>query len=270
MSEISSEWRQVECMVKLSKALLASTSELLALYDRRLHPISLKLSKGVASLPDELLVCIFEFAQGKGDIRNVLWFSHVSRRFRRLIVGHTRFWSNISLSPFAKKEKVEMQLARGGEDIDFHIVLKLEKEIDSSTPLKFMDKYCSTASRWRSLTVKGVWDEWDHGDTIFERILALFKERHFILPRLQEIYLEKNEHGKRKMTQTPETIVTIPRLKLRSPAGNFVQRRLKVFVLGVFPTYASSDVINASHRPHFLSSPSPPSICPLRSFLISP
>ncbi|KLO08468.1 hypothetical protein SCHPADRAFT_944428 [Schizopora paradoxa] len=205
ISDLSSEWIQVESILKLSRALVASASQLLDLYDHHLRPTSLKLSKGLASLPDEILMYILRFAQGEElSGMDALRFSHVSRRFQRLIVGNRVFWSSINLCRRSKKECIDMQLARGGNDACIHVTLEYDQH--DWDLVEFLDTFSTTAPRWGSLIVKGKFYEEDRGESIFDKLFELFEDRHLILPQLHEMHVEELQiHGRKDIADDEDS-----------------------------------------------------------------
>ncbi|KLO08467.1 hypothetical protein SCHPADRAFT_1000918 [Schizopora paradoxa] len=204
-SDLLSEWAQVESMLKLSKALVASTSVLLNLYDRQLRCLSSKLSKGLTSLPDELLVYILRFAQGgESAFKDALSFSHVSRRFRRLTVGNRVFWSTVTLSRNSEKERIDFQLSRGGKDARIHVTFEFDEMYWN--PEEFFDTFSETAAHWQFLTIKGKFYEGDQGTTIFDKVLDLFEYRHIVLPQLQEMCLEEEQLQERPDVESYEDV----------------------------------------------------------------
>ncbi|KLO08470.1 hypothetical protein SCHPADRAFT_607147 [Schizopora paradoxa] len=189
ISDLSSEWIQAESILKLTKAIVASASQLLNLYDHHLRPISLKLSKGLASLPDEILVYTLRFAQSEeASDMDALRFSHVSRRFRRLTVGNRLFWSTVNLTRCSDKECIDLLLSRGGKDARIHATFEFDRA-DWSL-VKFLDTFSATAPLWASLSVKGKFYRKDRGRNVFDKLVELFEDRHLVLPQLQEMRIE--------------------------------------------------------------------------------
>jgi len=95
ISGLAGDQHRLEYIIQLSKALTASASELLKIYERRLEPLVSKLSKGLASLPDDILKLIFKFStlHNEEGTRHAFWLSHVSHKFRRVVLEDRSLWS---------------------------------------------------------------------------------------------------------------------------------------------------------------------------------
>lgn len=194
LSQLSSNRRRLEFMVQFSKAIMTSASTLLDLYTRKLDCVSLKLSKGLASLPDELLGIILKFATQHEEegTRYAVWLSYVSRRFRRIILGDHSLWSTLCIWHDTTREIIERCIYRSGEDTDLHVVLNYNRFIDSSAVRNFIMNTCaSSASRWRSLTLVGDWNE-DVGSVTISQVMDHLTRQHpLLLPRLDELSISE-------------------------------------------------------------------------------
>lgn len=193
ISLLSSDWHRAVAMKQISKALPEISSKLLNFYTRRFEPIALKLSKGLASLPDELLALILKFAAYSESSRtsHPAQLSHVSQRFRRLALGDQSLWSTLSLDDNTTEENLELLISRGG-NTDLHIVIDYERDTNEVARHKLVSLCSHTASRWQSLSLCGRW-EWSDGvSTIYDKLPKLMKRPHLVLPRLHELHLEDN------------------------------------------------------------------------------
>lgn len=180
-------------MEQTLRALTTSVSGMLDLYSRRLESVSSKLSRGLMSLPDELLAHILSAAVH--SIRNrslcATRLSHVSRRFRRIVLGDQSLWSSLSLNAKTSTELVKRSISHSGKDTDLHISMEYSGDT-STTALHGLLNICSpTSSRWESLSVCGVWDGEDSDTTLGDELLCLMKQRHLVLPRLHELHLNE-------------------------------------------------------------------------------
>lgn len=187
-------------MVTTLKALLNTALDLQRSYDQCLRPVIFKYSKAFASLPDELLLLIFQFAalSSSDETKHAVRISHVSRKFRAIALGEHRFWTTLHTS--AKKDELDTFLSRSGQDTDLRDVVYINT---NRFILKdFMDVCCSTAPRWKSLAVVEAAGMRSFGPTA-NSVLEIMDRRydlHFL--RLHELHVdgsldleEMDEHG---------------------------------------------------------------------------
>lgn len=194
ISQVAHDHYRLECIVQLSNALAASASDLLKLYERRLDPIVSKLSKGLASLPDELIGLILTFAVHSEEDRPgyVGCLSQISRRFRRIVQGNCTLWSTLLLCYDTKIDYIEQCINRSGADTDIRIIINDSASVQEAAFDAFVRTSSSVASRWRTVTLSGDWErDWETADvdyTLGGTMNQLFRHR-LTLPRLQELDL---------------------------------------------------------------------------------
>lgn len=194
ISQLSNDYQRVKFMNNISKALAASSSKLLGMYHHRLKHISLKLSKGLVSLPDELLALTLRYVDHKRELsfQHALRLSHVCRRFRRIVLADPNFWSTLCLCYGTKIENVKRSISRSGNNTDLSITINYVHSTSSSALRRFMEACSSSAARWRSLTVDGSWDNEDGPGSISDKVLQLMNQYHLVLPRLHELHLSES------------------------------------------------------------------------------
>lgn len=183
---------RLEYIVKLSESLASSASEVLRLYERHLEPVTSKLSKGFASIPDEIISIIFKYSacDEQQGTRHAIWLSQVSRRFRQLALGDRSLWSKQFLWYDSSENMVKTCIKRSGTNADFQIVVNATDMLPRYAIDNFLRVCAPTASRWRSFALICDWDGSRSGpnfyindsvDDIGRQILAL--------PRLRELSL---------------------------------------------------------------------------------
>ncbi len=166
------------------------------LYTRTLERVSWKLSKGLKSLPDELLGIILKFAtlDSKEATRHAVWLSYVSRSFRKILLGDHSLWSTLGLWYDMSKEITERCICRSGKDTDLHIVVNYNCFIKPSAVRDFMDACSSSASRWRSLTLAGNWNEHEDAASVGQTMDSLMEYITLVLPRLEELSISERHY----------------------------------------------------------------------------
>ncbi len=136
-------------MVSMLKVLLDTALDLQTAFNKRLEPIVSKLSRCMASLPDEVLALIFNFAGHLDGTKQAVRLSHVSRRFRAVALGERRLWTMLHSN--TSKDGLATFIARGGRDADLYIIFHINSEYFNVR--NFLDVCWPTAPRWRWLTV---------------------------------------------------------------------------------------------------------------------
>lgn len=193
ISQLSSNRRRLEYIIQLSKSLTATASGLLDAHQRRLDGVSMKLSKGLASLPGEILAIIFKFAtlHEQEGTRHALWLSHVSRRFRGIALDSHDLWSTLRLWRNTTKECIASCISRSGKDTDLQIVIDYGSLASSVTARDTIDTILPSSPRWRVLSMSSHWDETE-GSIVIGHELRQFMEKHdLVLPRLYELCLSQ-------------------------------------------------------------------------------
>ncbi len=153
-----------------------------------LSPITSALSKGLASLPDELLSAIFEYAAPPSPdegSRQAVWLSHVSRRFRS--VAPRKLSRNTMLMDDSGWERyggrVGTFIGHSGQYTDLHIII--HGSMDAGELRNFLNVCLPMASRWSSLTVPSSVDL-DELFTVDAVLQDMFdcRSKELVLPRL--------------------------------------------------------------------------------------
>lgn len=187
---LTSAYKRLQFMSHICKSLTNSLTEVQDLYSR-----ILKLSRGVASLPDELIVLTLRFVTADNfdseHFRRALRLSHVSRRFRRIVLADSSFWSTLCFCHKTRTENIKRSISRSGTSTDIHIIINFRPSISCSALQSFMDACSSTARRWRSLSMYGNWDKEDGPASISDKMLQLMKQYPLVLPRLHELHLKE-------------------------------------------------------------------------------
>ena len=125
----------------------------------RATPLSIPVP--VESLPDELLLDIFEYAQhsnsrGKCVLPTEVLISHVSRRWRQLAVDNPKLWTQLVVTSQMPSDRISTYLARSGQcllDISFELLSRVLAS--TRTNLSIMDTLMHHAERWRTFVFNG-------------------------------------------------------------------------------------------------------------------
>lgn len=123
-------------------------------YDQVLGPFVSKLSKKIASIPDELLGIIFEAAvrmEGHEGVKMAKSLSHVSRRFRNVALAHRNLWTTLRSN--GSEEEWDTFLSRSGPNADLHVYIRTSTSRDRGGWNGFIDCCSQTAFRWKTLTI---------------------------------------------------------------------------------------------------------------------
>ncbi len=195
ISTLLASTHELDVMVLMLKLLTNNALGLQKRYKKFLDPIVFKLSKGIASLPDELLSIIFKFAvrkEGTEGARQASKLSRVSRRFQKLALEERNLWTTLHSN--AKREELETCISRSGSGANFHVFVN-----DGFNRPHEMDEFVAichpTTSRWKYLTIttssndegltenNEVWQV----EYIFE---FLQRDDVFQLPQLEELNIQ--------------------------------------------------------------------------------
>ncbi|KLO12554.1 hypothetical protein SCHPADRAFT_998050 [Schizopora paradoxa] len=150
-ARIALEACRVDSMVTTLTALLDTALDIQRSYNQCMKPFRMKYSMGLASLPDEVLLHIFRFVALSDETtrKHAVRLSHVSRKFRELVLGEHLFW--VELHSSAKKDELDAFLSRSGHDTDLHVVIRVDPR--PFDPMAFLDNCWHTAPRWKSLKI---------------------------------------------------------------------------------------------------------------------
>lgn len=163
----------------------------------RLRPIISKLSYGIASLPDEVLMLIFEFTvpaeerPERGQLHQSVLLSHVSRKFRNAALKTHRIWT--TLDGNAYRNELETFISRSGNNSDLYILL--DASLTGYIVATFLEMCLPLAPRWKSISVtsNGDWQAFGTVDGLLWKIFysntGEVNERVF--PRLGRLSIKK-------------------------------------------------------------------------------
>ncbi len=154
-----------------------------------------KLSRGMASLPDELLPIIFDFAvraQGRIGSKQANSLSRVSRRFRNIALAERSLWTTLRSN--ASKEELQTFISRSGADLDFQVFVDVIPEWSLKNRDAFWDELRPTASRWKTLSVaEHVGRLREDGEPCFQLYEFFRAFEGMQLLRLQELFIKAED-----------------------------------------------------------------------------
>ncbi|KLO08466.1 hypothetical protein SCHPADRAFT_893851 [Schizopora paradoxa] len=154
--KISSD--QTDDAVRMLKALLELASQLQRRFKAsRKRIVAAKRSKGIKSLPDEIVAKIFQLAVEGDDEggRQAKWISQTSRRFRNIAFGTRSLWTTLH-SRYSRSD-VELAIRQAGPDAEFHVYVDLNLLSKMRT---FIHSCRPIVPHWKTLTL--VYDK-DYG-----------------------------------------------------------------------------------------------------------
>ncbi len=152
ISRLSQDAFRVDSMVTVLKVLTDTALSLQKDFDKCMNHFVPKLSKGIASIPDELVALIFKCAtHQESTLGETVRLSHVSKRFRRIALAEHCLWT--TLRSDWRTEALETCIARNGHNTDLHVVVHLIGEGTHLVLSTFIDVCWPTASRWKTLTL---------------------------------------------------------------------------------------------------------------------
>lgn len=170
---LASQWRiqsrllrtayEMDAVVSMLRSLMDVASDIKRRYDQLLDPVIARLSKGFASLSDDLLHIIFRFAVEEEGPFQAVRLSLVSRRFRNLAISDHTLWTSLSYG--VSKGELEAFIGRSGPntffDASIRVVrpLTLEKPSTGAEPVfepafnVFLETCWPSMSRWKSMSL---------------------------------------------------------------------------------------------------------------------
>ncbi len=143
-------------MISMLNALTSTALTLQKRLRQCQEPIVSRLSKGIASLPDELLPMIFKFAvwdEGRKGARQAVRFSQVSRRFREASLRERSLWT--TLRSDATRDELETIVSRSGSRTELHAFIHFDDDFRSSGLRVLMSVCQPTLCRWKTLALTG-------------------------------------------------------------------------------------------------------------------
>ncbi|KLO06369.1 hypothetical protein SCHPADRAFT_933116 [Schizopora paradoxa] len=149
--KLSRDARHVKNITKVLKALLDSAIEMQHDYDEYLELVVSKLSKGIASMPDELLARIFKFNADAYGTKQAIRLSHVSRKFRAVALGARNLWTTLRSN--ASVKELNLFIARSGANSDLHIQVNHAGPLKNPITKEFRDAILKLTPRWKSMEI---------------------------------------------------------------------------------------------------------------------
>ncbi|KLO06713.1 hypothetical protein SCHPADRAFT_932913 [Schizopora paradoxa] len=199
ISQLFRDSKNLDNMVHILKLLHSSASQLQQSVALGSKPMISKLSRGIASLPNEILMHIFGIlapAGGRTSRQQAIWLSHVSRRFRSIALGTRSIWT--TLDGCASKDELNTFVSRSGKDSDLHLIFYMwvydpepEPEPEPDVP-DFVDWCLPLASRWTSFLVLYEDGEIDRNDGLIFSILETVCADRRAYPRLQMMRIQQD------------------------------------------------------------------------------
>ncbi|KLO08296.1 hypothetical protein SCHPADRAFT_1001042 [Schizopora paradoxa] len=171
------------------QTLLDVTNELQSRFELSQERIKVaKRSKGIKSLPDELLAKIFWFSvweMGRNGVKRAMELSQVSRWFRNVALDTRALWA--TLSSVSSLDQTKMLVSRAGPTETFHVFIRLDWPIEIHP---FIEICGPAISRWKSLTLN-YHRSTDNTDRALSKalvgLLSLFVESRLRSTSLEEI-----------------------------------------------------------------------------------
>jgi hypothetical protein len=80
-----------------------------AIEDAHTSMYPLYLQMGIDALPDEILAKIFEFSCEGEECTKPFEPGRINKRFRQIVLGHTRLWAAVDLDRYPDKCKLALQ-----------------------------------------------------------------------------------------------------------------------------------------------------------------
>ncbi len=210
ISHIMASAFQIDNIVSMLKSLTSVAVEFQDRYKQFATSISSKLSRGFASIPDELLPIIFEFAvraEGRMGARQAVRLSHVSRHFRDIALAERSLWSTIHIRSRAwnLKEELETIISRSGGNTDFNVFVDIDPD-EFHIGKDNIVVFAATSSRWRTLSLTECDRKWYEEELVGVRnvsvdsILQMFFHTGVVqLPHLQELSI-RSEDSRRSLS----------------------------------------------------------------------
>ncbi|KLO16156.1 hypothetical protein SCHPADRAFT_887924 [Schizopora paradoxa] len=150
-----------------------------------------KLSKGISSLPKEILIKIFQMAvwgEGSGAGQQAILLSQVSHEFREITLQTRDLWT--TLNSYDPPLLLEMFISRAGLSEEYHVFFHPCTEFGKDDVAHFADTCQSSIPRWKTLTVKQSVQESlavDGAGKFLDSLTDYFEENNLKLSSLEEL-----------------------------------------------------------------------------------
>lgn len=154
ISRLMTSLHEIDTMKSILTPLMENAMDLQKQYKSILSQVITKLSKGVASLPNEVLAMVFGFAvraEGHRGSAQAKSLSHVSRRFRTIALAERNLWT--VLRSDASKKELKTFISRSGTQADLNIFIHVPRW-DTNLSWETFEEIClPTTSRWQTVTL---------------------------------------------------------------------------------------------------------------------
>ncbi|KLO12548.1 hypothetical protein SCHPADRAFT_941118 [Schizopora paradoxa] len=187
VSKLLHDAHSADIMKTTLDLLLVSVTNLQVAFMAHVDPLISKLSKGFASLPEELITVVFKYTCVEIGTKQAVWLSHVSRTFRRIALSEADLWT--TLHSHARSNELETYISRSRE-ADLHVVVNITSNDYDEDLRPFFALCFSSAARLNSISITALLD-----DECYPANLALSNtmmdvdhgERQLVFPRLREL-----------------------------------------------------------------------------------
>ncbi|KLO12432.1 hypothetical protein SCHPADRAFT_941254 [Schizopora paradoxa] len=157
VSKLLRDAHSVDIMKATLGSLLESVNKLQDAFKKHVDPVIAKLSKGFASLPDELIAPILNYACVEIGTKQAVWLSHVSRGFRRIALSEADLWT--TLHSHAHPDEIEAYISRSRE-ADLNVVAKITPDDYDEDLRPFFTACFNLASRLKSFRITADLDDY--------------------------------------------------------------------------------------------------------------
>ncbi|KLO08297.1 hypothetical protein SCHPADRAFT_944567 [Schizopora paradoxa] len=182
---------EMDMMVSMLDVLMEVAKGLQRQFRISQETIAAKLSRGIKSLPTELLSKIFQFVvweQGENGGIQAIRLSHVSRSFRTITLETRGLWTTLHSSD--APHQLETFLSRSGLNEEFHAVIHFDRRAIAFGISHFVILCQSVISRWRTLTLTQEDHDWPVSGGVnknLKELFTLFSKNNSRLLSLEEL-----------------------------------------------------------------------------------
>ncbi|KLO12544.1 hypothetical protein SCHPADRAFT_890692 [Schizopora paradoxa] len=197
VSKLLRDAHSVDIMKATLNSLLASVTNLQEAFRVHVDPIIAKLSKGFASLPDELIAPIFEYACIEVGTKQAVWLSHVSRDFRRIALSEAELWT--TLDSRARRDEIDAYIARSRET-DLNVIVKVTPDDCDEDLRPFFTTCFDLAPRLKSFSITAVMDEMNPFNLALSNGLMDPDNGNVVLHHLEELNIFQYKKDNDRLT----------------------------------------------------------------------
>ncbi|KLO16159.1 hypothetical protein SCHPADRAFT_223065 [Schizopora paradoxa] len=231
---------ELDTIIKMLNVLLDSANGLQAKFQFVRENIVSKLSKGVGSLPDELLAKVFQLAvweEGREGGKQAVRISHVCRKFRSIALGTRGLWT--TLFSGASEHQLQTFISRAGPNEEFHAFYHFSTKV-RYVGSSFTSICLPIISRWKTLTVSQEAQDWYHEQPMYggvAHIMGTLVEfivgNNLQLPILEELKIDGSSYDRYSDST-------------RDIAGYLWASNLRTFRCSFFLPYLSTNISSVS------------------------